>query len=501
MKIKNYILNILTVIAFTGLSYSCSDDFFTEATGNRITPEDHYQSQKDLYISIYGSFVPLQNASSKLLLLDGLRSDLLDITGNSDVYMIEINEQNFSFGNPYLDLADYYKTIVNINEILKNVDKVWEKDPTTVEYEPKFLNGALITIRAWCYFTLVKLYGEAALIPDNLASLPSRQTFLSKRVMIDTLINQLTPYVFTSTKYDELIFPGPNTKALLGELYLEKNQYDSAAYYLKLGLESYGNTKKFKVGGDFAKEKWELIFYNELAFDSKGFENLFCIPYDSHRNQYNEFTGWTLNYKIKPSSLLVNLYNNQLNASNTLGDQYRGKGFTFDTLPGQTDEYYVSKYNLEKGDPYSTYIILSRAADLHLLLAEALNRLGNTTGAMLLLNQGISSASPSERPAGYEKWNSNKGIRGRVNLSAVIPSNVDWNNPVEVQNAIEDLIIQERAMELAFEGKRWFDLVRIAERRNDPSYLANKVAEKFTDPVKAEMIRNKLMDPNNWYLK
>ena len=56
-------------------------------------------------------------------------------------------------------------------------------------------------------------------------------------------------------------------------------------------------------------------------------------------------------------------------------------------------------------------------------------------------------------------------------------------------------------MELAFEGKRWFDLVRIAERRNDPAYLANKVAAKFSDPARAEMIRNKLMDPNNWYLK
>jgi tetratricopeptide (TPR) repeat protein len=491
---------MLAIIAFAGISYSCSDDFFTEPAGNRITPEDHYQSQKDLFISMFGACVPLQNALPKLLLVDGLRSDLLDVTSSSDAYMLEINEHNFSVGNPYLDGADYYKTIVNINEILNNVDKVWEKDPTTVEYLPKFVNGALITIRSWCYFILVKMYGQAALISDNMASLQASQTFLSKQVMIDTLINQLSPYVFTSTVYEEPKLPGPNTKALLGELYLEKNQYDSAVHYLKLGLESYGNTKIFKVGSDFAKEKWELIFYNEFVFNGKGTENLFNIPYDSHRDQYNEFTGWTINYRVKPTAALVNSYNNQPNTDKTIGDLYRGKGFTFDTLPGQTSEYYVSKYNLEKGDPYSTYIILSRAADLHLLLAEALNRTGDSTTAMLLVNRGISSAKT--KPAGYEKWTTNKGIRGRVNLNPVtIPSDVDKNTPAAVQIAIEDLIMNERALELAFEGKRFFDLVRIAERRNDPGYLANKVAAKFSDPAQAEMIRNKLMDPNNWYLK
>jgi hypothetical protein len=55
-------------------------------------------------------------------------------------------------------------------------------------------------------------------------------------------------------------------------------------------------------------------------------------------------------------------------------------------------------------------------------------------------------------------------------------------------------------LELAFEGKRWFDLMRVARRRNDPMYLANKVAAKFSDPVQAEAIRNKLSNMQNWYL-
>jgi hypothetical protein len=60
--------------------------------------------------------------------------------------------------------------------------------------------------------------------------------------------------------------------------------------------------------------------------------------------------------------------------------------------------------------------------------------------------------------------------------------------------------MDERALELAYEGKRWFDLVRIANRRNDPAYLADKVAAKFAGTSNYDAIRSKLMNPASWYL-
>jgi hypothetical protein len=73
--------------------------------------------------------------------------------------------------------------------------------------------------------------------------------------------------------------------------------------------------------------------------------------------------------------------------------------------------------------------------------------------------------------------------------------------PVKPELNIEDLIIAERALELAFEGKRWNDLVRVANRRNDPAYLANKVAAKFEGTPYYDIVRNRLMNPENWYVK
>lgn len=68
------------------------------------------------------------------------------------------------------------------------------------------------------------------------------------------------------------------------------------------------------------------------------------------------------------------------------------------------------------------------------------------------------------------------------------PSNKDL-----VQKCVEDLIVDEEALELAFEGCRFFDLMRVAHRRSDPSYLANKLAKRNPE------LGSKLLDPKNWY--
>ena len=62
-----------------------------------------------------------------------------------------------------------------------------------------------------------------------------------------------------------------------------------------------------------------------------------------------------------------------------------------------------------------------------------------------------------------------------------------------VQNAVEDLIVDEEALELAFEGTRFFDLMRVANRRNDPNYLATRVSRR--DPS----LLSKLQNTKNWY--
>jgi len=68
-----------------------------------------------------------------------------------------------------------------------------------------------------------------------------------------------------------------------------------------------------------------------------------------------------------------------------------------------------------------------------------------------------------------------------------------------LQLYFEERILDERARELAFEGERFYDLMRVAQRRNDPSFLAKRVSEKFPAGQREE-IYNLLLDEKNWYI-
>jgi hypothetical protein len=167
-------------------------------------------------------------------------------------------------------------------------------------------------------------------------------------------------------------------------------------------------------------------------------------------------------------------------------------------------------------------VSIYRVGLLYLRYAEALNRMGKPNIAFAILKNGLSPttlAIDSITPA-REKYSNidnhflysyltfenelfedNIGIHargcGNVRLStdykiepqASLPDSITW---------VENKIIEECALETAFEGNRFHDLMRIALRRGDPSFLANKVAEKYSD--NKEAIRAKLMDENNWYI-
>ena len=73
------------------------------------------------------------------------------------------------------------------------------------------------------------------------------------------------------------------------------------------------------------------------------------------------------------------------------------------------------------------------------------------------------------------------------------------NYEAQIQDAVEDLIIDEMGLELAFEGTRFSDLYRVAQRRGNPDYLAERVSKRHTGEVDPSL-RAWLNDKNNWFL-
>ncbi len=111
------------------------------------------------------------------------------------------------------------------------------------------------------------------------------------------------------------------------------------------------------------------------------------------------------------------------------------------------------------------------------------------------------------------------GVRGRVGLGSandgIYVGNINYihdpftneilgyrdlyGNFEAKQEYLEEVVMDERARELAFEGERFYDLMRVARRRNDPSYLAKAVSEKYP-AGQQDQIYNLLLDESNWYI-
>lgn len=185
----------------------------------------------------------------------------------------------------------------------------------------------------------------------------------------------------------------------------------------------------------------------------------------------------------------------------------------------------VYKYSVNKL-PYDqdANFIVYRAGGIQLYLAEIYtwwayerNNLVSPyiANALNIVNDGANYSVLSDRQQ--------LGVRGRVGLGGprttaytpiqlgnIIYKNDPYTNEVigyydftanlpAKQLYLEEQILNERARELAYEGERFYDLIRIAKRRNDPSFLAKKVSAKYPAGQR-EAIYNYLLDENHWYI-
>lgn len=68
---------------------------------------------------------------------------------------------------------------------------------------------------------------------------------------------------------------------------------------------------------------------------------------------------------------------------------------------------------------------------------------------------------------------------------------------------VENMIVDEGALEFAYEGVRFYDLMRVALRRNDPAILADRIYNRRgadnAATLKSEIMKD-LYTPANWYL-
>ncbi len=346
-------------------------------------------------------------------------------------------------------------------------------------------------------------------------------------------------------------------RVLLGEMCLWSGRYQEACQY----LYQYITDINSPVTTGVANIKWnvgsDLNFTSASLRDgiiSVSNDDICRLPletseFDGVRGMLPEVFSSTDNnkyyFQVKPSQSLKDIsmtqnyvYENKITDSNRdtvyapkagyaksyyAGDLRLAGAYSESIINRDETSSYSSEYQSIK-KVVTNMIVLYRRQQVFLLFAEALNRAGYPESAFCVLKYGLyensilKNISEKERERAGELLNfsvtnytenNTMGIHARgcgdvrCDKQYALPQPPQelpsYEDTVAYQiPLVEDMIMTENALEFAFEGHRYYDLMRVALRRNDPSYLAEPLSKR--DGVKDETVYTRLMDKQNWYL-
>ncbi|MGV8094006.1 MAG: RagB/SusD family nutrient uptake outer membrane protein [Mangrovibacterium sp.] len=171
-----------------------------------------------------------------------------------------------------------------------------------------------------------------------------------------------------------------------------------------------------------------------------------------------------------------------------MGDSTRGPGFSYhidgkDTLIFKyiMKDRYVAR-TIRQNDPNSNddaLFLIYRTGPFFLKTIEMLNNMGLPYQALNFLNGGEMSTNSTR----YRVW--------------CMPFELNPGGE-SAERQVNRFILEEMALEGAFEGLRWFDLVRFAKRSGYESWLGEYVAMKYP-ASKKDQIKARLSDRNYWH--
>ncbi|WP_165876147.1 RagB/SusD family nutrient uptake outer membrane protein [Mariniflexile fucanivorans] len=528
---KQYINIFLSLFLILILFSSCES--LLEVEPEEVLLEEDYlgDNKLDARSALFGVLSQLQDVVEQYVVLGEMRADLVDVTTQSGDDIRQISNHNITANNSYVNPTNLFSIINNCNFALAGIDTAAYDGILEDDY------ASIMRIRTWAQMQILINYGKLPYVTKPISTtenLDEEYPLLTYEQGIDQLIQNLESVagIENVTKYDgslgyTIFNMIPDNDVLLGDLHLWKKNYVTAATYYKAfldknvanvgslyNLSAYTANTTLSGGNYTVTNSWISIFVNTAPASAE------IINYVAFSEDYRQpNSGYdVLRTQTKPSALIINNWLSQERSYEGVAyvSEIPGDNRLTSSVIGYTYETpIIRKYNYE-------YFSWNRAARIYLRFAEAINYAGYPQQALAIVN-GIFNTTDSPKDAPlflnpesylnfpinkYYTANSsgvptagNQGIRGRVDMA---PVSVDATlNEADTIEAVGQLILEEAALELAFEGTRWEDLLRFAMRNNNPSILADAVASKFAaaeDFGTASQVQQKLMNPENWFL-
>lgn len=474
---KNKILSLfivsISLLAITG----CSDWLNLEPE-NDLIKKEYWKSEDDVRATLTGSYNALTNCVQQSMEWGELRADMVQMTLKTSSSYQQIMTNIITDNSDVARWSDFYKVINYANNVIKFTPEVLNNDPSFTEAKSNQLLSEAYFLRSLSYFYLVRAFKEVPLVlePSDSDGEDYDVPKTAEMDILNRIVEDLKTYEpFAATSFTlPAQTKGKATKgainALLCDIYLwraavKKGNGESAEADLQACIKASEKvrTMDYRL---LAGESWFQNFY-----PGNSSESIFELQFDKENGQTNDLLktfSSELDYQLVAPSSISALYDGNQNDT-------RANGYSFFTQENGENEIwkYVGagfssdgKENRRAKDARDNHWIFYRLPDVMLLEAEA----------RLLLDSNDPEAT-----------NILKQIKERSSIA-----------PAEWSASLSE-ILAERSRELAFEGKRWFDLLRFARRGEEGKRMIMDILLASVSASDRPFFEIKFKDINSYY--
>lgn len=454
---KRIILLLTATIIFT----SCSKSFLNNTPEDFLTAANFYKTESDFQQALVAAYASVRSAGDiNAWVIGEMRSDNthydIDRGASASIAItarLEVADFLDDDGNQVTN-EKYNNSYVGISRVNVILDRITDIQMDQAKKDQIIAEARFL--RAFLYFELVRYYGGVPLPLHEVknAAEAQLQRSTADEVYAQIIDDAIAAAAVLPPKAKEL---GRTSKAaakvLLAYVYLTRNKYAEAEAVLK-EVTGYGYSLLSDYRSIFNpanKTNNELIFEAQYKDGANGMPSNFIYYFAPQTPDVYPVTGFHLNNRGTgglnvPTPGMLACYkegDTRFDASVAIAEGTGAAGsFVIDVIkspvgysapPGKIGRPFIRKYDWphsvvsQTNSNWPVY----RYADVLLLLAEALNEQSKSTEALTYLNQ----------------------VRHRAFAGGGTITVTD-------KSALRDIIAQERRVELAFENKRWPDLVR-----------------------------------------
>lgn len=537
--IKKPVLHgVLSVIALggasAGLLSSCSD-FLDITPLNKVVLENFWTQKSEVNAVLMGCYESLESEESiiRMGVWGEMRSEnILQGASIGNEYN-EILNENILPTNSLTKWNVMYQTINRCNTVCHYAPMVQKKDPNYTVNELNANIAEASFIRDLCYFYLIRTFRDVPMsfeptiddtkefqipaTPMNAAldtlikDLESVKDYAVKRYVDDSKMSNAQAasqaYENSSRVTRVAIY------ALLADLNLWRGNYDETIKYCDLIIDFKKNQYKEKIA-----QIGDLTDMQEFA----GIPLILEAPAGSVTcgNAYNEIFGTGNSFEsifelyFRNNQQVKNKYVNEFFGKDRLGSISGLSRYCKDAATGNSDLFtkndcrvYATSENSNSRYAITKYVNSRVSMDIKNVTDEKSLKLSTSRGnaeyanwiiyrltdVMLMKAEACILKGEAEYETAFTLINAvNK--RAHNYTTSAAKDTLVFDDYRTSQEKMEQLLLDERNRELMFEGKRWYDLVRISVRDGNNQRLVSEATKKYQDKVNA--LKIKLADPN-----